>query len=189
MFTEAFTGGSRRVYNHGLHLWLSDNGTKVTGGGEMIDWANALWAGLAGGIAMGVWAMLMHMAGYSRMSMTSYEGCMITGEDSGSSIFMAGMAMHLMLSVLIAFVYAWAFETIWNEASWFYGLLLGIAHWIVGSLALPMMDGMNGCVKRNAMNPMRLFANGYGSGAVVTFLIGHLIYGAVVGWLYSVRGT
>ncbi len=154
-----------------------------------MDWLGAFWAGLVGGIAMGIWSMMMNMVGYSRMSMANYEGCMITGRPSGTSTFMAGMAMHLMLSVLIAFVCAWAFETIWNEASWFYGLLLGIAHCIVGSLALPMMDGMNGCVKRNAMNPMRFFASGYGTGAVVTFLVGHLIFGAIVGWLYSVPGT
>ncbi len=155
----------------------------------MIDWSNALWAGLAGGIAMGIWAMMMHMAGFSRMSMTSYEGCMITGEDSGTNTFTAGMAMHLLLSVLIAFVYSWAFEAIWGAASWFYGLLLGLAHWLVAGLALRMMDGMNSCVKHNAMNPIGFFANGYGSGAVLTFLVGHLIFGAIVGWLYSVPGA
>ncbi len=155
----------------------------------MIDWTNALWAGLVGGIAMGIWAMMMHMVGFSRMSMTTYEGCMITGEDAGAGTFMAGMAMHLMLSVLIAFVYAFAFEFFWRDATWLSGMVFGVVHWIAAGMMLPLMDGMNGCVKRNAMNPMQVFANGYGGGAVATFLIGHLIFGAVVGWLYTVQGS
>ena len=84
----------------------------------MIDWWNAIWAGLVAGIVMGMWAMMMHMVGASRMSMTSYEGCMITGDTSGTSTFMAGMGMHLVLSVVIAIVYAWAFAAIWGNATW-----------------------------------------------------------------------
>ncbi len=152
-----------------------------------MDWLGAFWAGLVGGIAMGIWSMMMNMVGYSRMSMANYEGCMITGNPSGTNTFMAGMAMHLMISVLVAFVYAFAFEIL-GSATWLWGLIFGVVHWAIAGLMLPMMDGMNSCVQRNAMAPMQMFASGY-SGGAVTFLTSHLIYGAVVGWLYTVLGT
>ncbi len=155
----------------------------------MIDWWNAIWAAVIAGLAMGMWAMMMHMVGVSRMSMTSYEGAMVTGETSGTSTFMAGMGMHLLLSILIGLVYAWAFAAIWGSASWLNGLLLGIVHWLVASMMLPVMDKMNSSVQRDAMHPLSWFANGYGGGAVGTFLVGHLIFGAVFGWLYHVPGA
>ncbi len=154
-----------------------------------MDWLSAFWAGLAGGVVMGIWAMMMNMVGFSQMSMANYEGCMITGNTEGTGTFAAGMVMHLVLSVLIAFVYAFAFETIWGNATWLSGLVFGAVHWIIAGLVLPMMDSMSTCVKRNAMTPLRMFASGYGSDAVITFLVGHLLYGAVVGWLYTVQGT
>lgn len=36
-----------------------------------MDWGSALWAGLAGGIVMGMWAMMMYATGFSRMSMSA----------------------------------------------------------------------------------------------------------------------
>ena len=56
-------------------------------------------------------------------------------------------------------------------------------------MMLPAMDKMNGCVQRDAMHPMQWFASGYGGGAVGTFLVGHLIFGAIFGWLYHVPGV
>jgi magnesium-transporting ATPase (P-type) len=155
----------------------------------MMDWSLALWAGLAGGIVMWMMMALARMMGLVDARMIAYEGCMITKSDSGAGTWIAGMAMHLILSVLIAFAYAWAFEAIWGEAGWFYGAINGVVHWLIGGMVLPMMDGMNPCVKDGRMKGLGLFGKNYGGMMVVGFLMSHLVYGAIVGWIYRVLGS
>lgn len=45
--------------------------------------------------------------------------------------------IHLVLSVLIGFGYAWAFEAVWQKAGW--QLLLAAAHWAIGELVFPII--------------------------------------------------
>ena len=153
----------------------------------MIDWSSAFWAGVAGGVAMEISAIALRMIGLSRMSMVNYEGCMLTRRNSGVLSYLAGMAMHLTLSVLIAFAYAWAFEAIWHGASWLCGLTLAVPHWTIGGMVVPLMDRISGCVKRGVVQPLKLFATESGA-AFLIFLVGHLTYGTVVGLLYNVQG-
>ena len=150
----------------------------------MINLSSAIWAGVAGGLMMELSAVLIHLLGFGRNSMVSYEGCMLTGRKSGVGSYLAGMLMHLVLSVLIAFAYAWSFEFIWREADWLRGLATAVPHWFVGGLIVPIFDRLNGCVTREAIQPLKPFASG-SRNAFFTFLIGHLTYGVTVGVLYS----
>ena len=45
----------------------------------MINWSSAILAGVAGGLAMELSAVLIRLLGFGRHSMVSYEGCMLTG--------------------------------------------------------------------------------------------------------------
>ena len=150
----------------------------------MIDWSGAIMAGLGGGLAMELSAVLIRLLGFGRHSMDSYEGCMLTGRESGARSYAAGMAMHLALSLLIAFIYAWAFEAVWGGAGWLGGLATALPHWAAGGLVVPLFDRASGCVGRGAIERLGPFATG-SPAAFFAFLIGHLVYGATVGALYD----
>jgi hypothetical protein len=150
----------------------------------MIDWSSAIPAGVAGGIAMELSAVLFRLLGFGRHSMVSYEGCMLTGRESGAGSYLAGMVMHLTLSVLIALAYAWSFAAVWGRADWLHGLATAVPHWVAGGLAAPLFDRASGCVRRGTVEPLRPFATG-SRRAFFAFLIGHLVYGTTVGALYS----
>jgi hypothetical protein len=152
--------------------------------GKFMDWLSVILAGVGGGVAMELSAVLLNLVGFKCASMVSYEGCMITGKTSGITSYLAGLTMHLILSVLIAFVYAWAFQMIWGAAYWLYGSILAVPHWIIGGLVVPLMDKFSSCVKNGTVEPLKLFASGNLT-FFITFLIGHLVYGAVVGWFLS----
>lgn len=94
--------------------------------------------------------------------------------------------MHLMISALIAILYAWAFAAIWGYSSWLLGLLGGFIHWVIGGAVLPMMDGINPCVKDGRIRGFGAYGKNYGAMMVAGFLMGHLLYGAIVGWLYTI---
>ena len=150
----------------------------------MMDWQGAVLAGLAGGLAMEVSAVLIRLLGFGRHSMVSYEGCMLTGRVSGPGSYAAGMVMHLALSVSIALIYAWAFESIWGGASWLRGAATALPHWVAGGLVVPLFDRASGCVGRGVVERLGPFATGSGA-AFFAFLVGHLVYGATVGALYD----
>ena len=152
----------------------------------MINWSDAVIAGLAGGLAMELSALLLRLMGFGRHSMVSYEGCMLTGRESGGGSYMAGMIAHLALSVLIALAYAWAFESVWRASGWWRGMANGLPHWLIGGLVVPLLDRTSGCVKRGMVEALGPFANA-SRRAFLAFLIGHLAYGATVGFMYSLN--
>lgn len=141
---------------------------------------NVIWAGTYGGIAMAIWAMSMRMMGFTSMNMVAYEGCLITKKSSGSETFIAGILMHFILSIIIAFAYFYILK-IFMVSGWMYGLLLGFVHWFIAGMMLPLMDKMNHCVQAGIIAPMKLYVSGYGISGILTFLVGHLIYGIFVG--------
>ena len=150
----------------------------------MIDWSGAVLAGVAGGLAMELSAVLIRLLGFGRHSMVSYEGCMLTGRESGAVSYATGMFMHLALSVGIALAYAWAFENVWGGDGWLRGLATAVPHWVAGGLVVPLFDRLSGCVRRGSVRPLAPFASG-SRNAFLTFLVGHLTYGATVGALYG----
>lgn len=154
----------------------------------MIDWSLALWAGVLGGLAMTFLMTLGRMMGMVEANMAMYQGCIITRKDGGAGTWMAGLMMHLVLSVLIAVLYAFAFEEIWGRASWWLGAINAVVHWILGGMVLPMMDRMNPCVKDGRIKGFGAYGKSYGGMMVAGFLMGHLVYGAIVGVIYRVPG-
>jgi hypothetical protein len=94
----------------------------------MLNWSNALLAGVVGSLLMELSALLIRLLGFGRHSMVSYVGCMLTGRQSGTASYMAGMITHLKLSALIAFAYAWAFEAVWHQSDWLRGLATALPH-------------------------------------------------------------
>ena len=147
-----------------------------------MDWTTVLAAGIVGGAAMEVSAVLLSLTGLKRSSMVAYEGCMLTGRPSGAGSYIAGLVMHLGLSILIAFIYAWAFQSVWGRSSWIIGLLTALPHWLIGGLVVPLFDRFSQCVKRGIVQPLGIFAASTWT-SFFTFLIGHLAYGATIGMI------
>lgn len=119
-------------------------------------------------------------------NMSRYQGCMLTGRPTGGATIASGFAMHVVMSVLIAFVYAWAFTQFWGYATWALGLLGGLIHWGIAGVVLPGMDSINRCVRAGKLEPLGAFGSGRGAMMILGFLMGHLLFGLIVGWLYAV---
>ncbi len=66
------------------------------------------------------------------------------------------------------------------------GALLGTAHGVVAGAGFPLLDALNPCVREGRMRGFGLMGRGYGVFMTLGLLAGHVIYGALVGWLYTV---
>jgi uncharacterized membrane protein YagU involved in acid resistance len=130
-----------------------------------INWSRAALAGVLGtGVmtAVGLWAA--PMMGIPAMNPAS----MLAGPMGGSAVL--GWAGHLMIGTVLALVYATLVQWL-PGAPWLRGALYGLAPWLLAQLVvIPMMG-------------MPVFS---GSAALaVGSLVGHLVYGAVVGATYG----
>lgn len=80
---------------------------------------NAFVAGVVGGLVMSglMWLARTMMAMPANLEMML--GTMVA--DPGSTAWIIGFAMHLMISGAIALIYAWAFEHVTHRAAWLIG--------------------------------------------------------------------
>lgn len=134
-----------------------------------INWGKAILAGLGGTAVMTLVAM---MAG-PMMGIEMNVPKMLSG-------FMkvplaVGWIVHFMIGTVLALIYVALVIDLLPGAPWLRGALYGLAPFFLAQIAVMPMMGM-GFFTINAPNTMML---------VMGSLIGHLVYGAVVGAIYG----
>jgi len=127
--------------------------------------------GLAMGRAMGMPANIEMMLGTMRL-------------QPGTAAFMVGMVMHLMISGLIALIYAWGFETITHRSSALIGAGFGFMHAIIAGTVMGMMPMMHPLMPEMMPAPGAIMSNLGMMGVLAEFIL-HILYGAVVGAIYT----
>lgn len=129
--------------------------------------------------------------GVSRMSLPFMLGTMFTPRRRLATVI--GFAVHFLLGVVFALLYALVFEA-WGEAGWWRGTLLGLYHGlfmlVVGIGALPslhprMTGKHQGPTPTRLLEPPGLLALHYGAMTPAVALLAHLVYGTVLGAFYE----
>jgi len=142
----------------------------------------AFVAGMVGGAVM---SALMWMARTMMGMPANLEmmlGTMVT--DPGTTAWIIGFVMHLMISGAIALVYAWGFEHVTHRAGWLVGAGFGIAHAVIAGLVMGMMPMMHPRMPDPVMAP-GAYMSALGTMGVVAEFMLHMVYGAVVGAMYG----
>ncbi len=126
---------------------------------------HGVYGGLAGGVIFGA---MMGMMGMLPM----------IGKMVGHPSAITGFLVHLVISALIGVSFAVVFHRFVHAAiaGLCYGLLYGGAWWFLGPLTLmPLFMGMSLGVNWNATAASQMLPS----------LVGHLIYGAILGMSYA----
>ncbi len=144
----------------------------------------AVLAGIIGAVVMVAARLLMKAAGMDlKMDVMRIWGTMFKVHGTPGRIL--GLVVHLMVSALIALIYAWGFNLLGVEENlWLWGLLGGLIHWLMAGLFLIMVPPMHPEIPERRPAP-GAFVKNFGSPDVPAFLIGHLLYGLTVGILYA----
>lgn len=134
---------------------------------------SVLVAGIIATAAMTVFTFMAPLMGFEMNIPKMLAGTM------GAPIIVGWIA-HFMVGVVLAFIYATYFLSFTNrEPGIKTGALFGILPWLLAQImVMPMMSVMAG----------GSYSAGLFSGSFViamASLVGHLIYGAVLGWLYK----
>ncbi len=140
---------------------------------SQFSFSKAVGAGVAGTIIM---TLFTYMGQLMNIKMNIPE--MLSSMFGGN--LMIGWVMHFMIGIILAINYAAIFYTkLKIDSPWLRGAVFGILPWLMAQIiVMPMMSMMNGMS----------FSSGLFSGSFMMAmgsLVGHLIFGAVVGAIYK----
>ena len=142
----------------------------------------AFLAGVVGGAVMSalMWMgrILMDMPANLEMML----GTMVM--EPGPTAWIIGLVMHLMISGLIAIIYAWGFERVTHRAGWLVGAGFGLLHALIAGMVMGVMPAMHPRMPEPMMPPGAYMSSMGATGVAMEFVL-HLIYGAVVGAIYA----
>jgi len=134
--------------------------------------SKTLLAGVAGTVAMTMLTYIGPMMGMPEMDIPQ----MLSGFMGVPVI--AGWLAHFMIGTMLAFVYVYIFVQRLPGAPWLKGALYGLLPWFLAQVMVNSIMGA-GVFALNTPAPML---------AVVSSLMGHLLYGGVLGAVYGSSG-
>lgn len=166
-------------------------GTCMTGTSRRhsdMAWLTAAGAGMLGALVMTIMTDASRALGLIDANMSRYQGCIVLGRMDGPGALLSGLAMHLAMGAILALGYAVLFELM-GAAGWWRGAAIGAVHWVVAGAGFPLLDRMNRCVADGRIRGFGTMGRNYGPMMVAGLMAGHVVFGAIVGALYSVRGS
>ena len=147
-----------------------------------VAFGKAVIAGVAGA---GAWEAVVRAAlwlGAPMFDIVQILGMMLVGQGAQAwAWWPVGMAMHAMVGAIWAIFYAYFFWSFFDLKPAVQGILFSLLPALLaGLIMIPQMDFMlNG-----QHPPLRVFAIGIGILGPISVVIGHLIYGFVMGSIY-----
>ena len=131
-------------------------------------WTKIVIAGVAGSLAMTVFRMLGPKFGLPPMDMGKMLGTM---NPMMTLPYAMGWVMHFVIGTVLTAIYALFLMDKLPSEGWAQGMIYSLIPWLVMSLMLAPMMGMG------------LF--GGTMGAAIGGLLGHLAYGATIGYILA----
>lgn len=173
------TGGSDSGF--GFLLFIQDGG----------DLQVVLVWGLLATVAMTTILQGSQLLGLSRLSLPFMFGTFLTGDRKWANVL--GYGLYLVGGLLFAFFYFAIFATL-GHGSWWLGMLFGIVHGLILLTGfLPLLPYVNpriateydGPTAVRRLEPPGPFGLNYGRRTPLTTLAGQAVYGALLGFGYT----
>lgn len=147
-----------------------------------MNFLGAVIAGVAGTIVMTMVMVMAPKMGMPKMDIVGMLGSMFSPEGNRS----LGMAMHLMMGIVFAVIYALLWNAGVGTVGLLWGAVFGTVHWLVSGGMMGGMSMMHAGVKSGTIEAPGVFMiNNGGMMAFMGGLIGHIIFGLVVALVYG----
>lgn len=148
----------------------------------MTNFTAIIVAGLAGAIVFSMVTAMARAMGMTKMSIEKMLGAMF-GE--GATADALGWMMHLVSGIIFAFIYVVIFKALGITNGWLYGAIFGLIQGVmVGAIVLPMMSVVHPAIIQGKIEAPGFFGHKMGPMTPMGIIIGHIIFGAVVGGIY-----
>jgi hypothetical protein len=143
-------------------------------------------AGVVGALAWEAVVRGLILLGLPLGDLVRFLGTMIAGNAPSAVWWPLGLALHVSVGAVWAIFYAYFF---WSTFDWrppLQGLVFScIPILLAGFVMLPQLGWMHPLVLRGEIPRPGLFSFGIGVGGPTVIVLGHVIYGWIMGSLYT----
>ena len=100
--------------------------------------------------------------------------------------YIAGATMHTMMSIVFGLVHVAFYNAFGLESSLVaWGIVFGLVHWLITGMMLGAVPIMHPLMRAGTMDPPGAFALGYPRTTAMGFLMLHVVFGILVGAIYT----
>ena len=148
----------------------------------MLNILGAVVAGIAGTIIMTMIMVVAPKMGMPKMDIVGLLGSMFKKEV----VKPLGLALHFMMGIIFAVIYALLWSKGIGRASVGYGALFGTVHWLIVGLIMGMISMLHAGIKAGTVKaPGVYMTNNGGAKGFMGGLVGHIVYGLSVALTYG----
>jgi hypothetical protein len=152
-----------------------------------VAFRKAILAGVLGAMGWEIVARLLIWSGLPLFDLVYVLGTMVFGRETVFwQWWTAGMLMHALVGAIWAIFYAYFFWSAFDYPPVLQGILFSFLPAVLaGLIMIPQMDYMHPMVIENELRRNGFFAAGTGWGGPAGVVLGHLIYGVILGGIYT----
>ncbi len=147
-----------------------------------MDYGAALWAGIAGSLAI----LAIHLgfvgAGLTRLGLVRIQGGLVGG-DEPPLVYVYGLIVHLAAGTLVALLYNLAFTQLPGNTYVGWGALLGLVHGLLALVIIQFAGRRSRPVRLGRLAAPGFGGRAYGRMTPLALVVAHVAYGVWVGAL------
>lgn len=156
----------------------------ITLGWDAIAWGGAILWGLVATFAFWLFMVMGKAMGMTKMDLLDMLGSMFTRPHTGTSRAL-GFGMHHINGVLLAIAGAYGAQLVDWSLNWASGLIWGFVLWTLALLLMTSVGGVHPAMRHGDEEDPGTAAVNFGRMTPLGSLMGHLVYGLVLGVLYQ----
>ncbi len=158
-------------------------GIALLEGGE-ISWLGAIVWGVVATIAFTLFSMMGKAVGMTHMDLLDLLGSMVAPVGSTASRAI-GALIHHANGALLAIAWAYGVALVGLPANWLTAVGWGVILWILALLMMSTIGAVHPAIRRGDQEDPGPAATNFGAMTPVGSLMGHLVYGLVLGVAYQ----
>lgn len=113
-------------------------------------------------------------------------GLLFTSPRNGAVVYTVGLIAHFTIGALIGILYAWLFDLFEIPSTWFWGGILGVIHGIFAGVLIRLLSAIHPRMGPEKSLPSPgFFCKNYGNLIPAKLALVHIIYGVMLGWIYT----
>lgn len=149
-----------------------------------IHWLGAIVWGAVATMAFALFGAMGRAMGMTRLNVTDLLGSSMAAPHTAKAMAL-GLVLHVMNGILLAVGWAYGMGLLAWPANWATGMMWGAVLWLLALLMLSTMGAVHPAIRRGEQDDPGPAATNFGKMTPVGSLLGHLVYGLVLGLAYN----